>query len=196
MLVARNGGHKVLCSEGERHDAPSRARSRGRRFPAEMSKTRKSWRVSMFVPISGWMDGLDVHCMASHSLTEFLFPFFCFAGGFASSIHDRFISNTTTRENAAQSKKIKVWRWHRQERGSSTQAAVKVPPVPTNLILSPGTHDQREMMSGNQIAAACDVVVTQKDSHGLVPTVHQGRMRRRDIIRARTMPHAFLGSHD
>lgn len=51
-------------------------------------------------------------------------------------------------------------------------------------------------MSGNQIAAACDVVVTQKDSHGLVPTVHQGRMRHRDIIRVRTMLHAFLGSHD
>lgn len=69
-----------------------------------MSKTGESCRVSMFVPISGWMDGLDVHCMASHSPTEFLFPSFCFAGGFASSIHDRFI-NTTTRENAAQSKK-------------------------------------------------------------------------------------------
>lgn len=54
MLVARNGGHKVLSregeGEGERHDAPSRARSRGRCFPAEMSETGKSCRVSMFVP--------------------------------------------------------------------------------------------------------------------------------------------------
>jgi hypothetical protein len=59
----------------------------------------------MFVPISGWI-GCALHGMASHLPTEFLFPSFCFAGGFASSIHDRFISNTTTRENAAQSKKI------------------------------------------------------------------------------------------
>lgn len=48
-------------------------------------------------------------------------------------------------------------------------------------------------MSSSQIVSACDVVVTQKDSPGLVLTVHQGRMRRRDIIRVRTMPHAFLG---
>lgn len=146
------------------------------------------------------MDGLDVHCMASHLPTEFLFPSFCFAGGFASPIRDRFISNTTTRENAAQSQKLRygdgIVRSEDPATICSTQAAVKVPPVPTNLIPPPGTHDQREMMSGNQIAAACDVVVTQKDSHDLVPTVHQGRMRRRDITRVRTMPHAFLGLHD
>lgn len=60
-------------------------------------------------------------CIAWHHICQlsFFVFFLCFASSFVSSIHDRFINNTTTRENAAQSQKIKVWRWHRQEGGSS-----------------------------------------------------------------------------
>lgn len=188
-----------MRSERERHDAPSRARSRGRCFPAEMSKTVKSCRVSMFVPISGWMDWM---CIAWHHICQLSFCFLPFASLVVSPRRSVTVSSATPPPAKTQHK-VKKLRYGdgivRSEDPAticSTQAAVKVPPVPTNLIPPPGTHDQREMMSGNQIAAACDVVVTQKDSHDLVPTVHQGRMRRRDITRVRTMPHAFLGLHD